>query len=946
MLIARIIDEESDPATAGGQPEWGVPMNGVGIDGVPEDMLVSDGKDEKDAPSPRNPVHTASPLRITVARTTSVSSTNLSGLGSPMTPSFMVSPGMTMGKSSQVLVEAKWEGKMRTLRSDWFEAGCAWVQAELVGVTEIGGVEHAQLAPMGCAASGFEYVPLSMVRIPLARGDSPQKVGDEAEGAQEVGGSLLWYCGVVTGVYEDTIELCIAGNSGGEGAEKVWMTFPKKTPSSRLRISPDFSAITKEEAMSLLELEPHSAAATHLDTASSHEMPPDNGTRRRKSTVSVEPSNQDELSRFLYADDEWSHSWGAQCKEGEIFARWGIKGELRALSELLCIREAYELSEYARKGANFERDFSQFCSTAIDGSSIGWERCSVADADEFVEVCMERLESSDMDMRSKASRVLLIAAIGLPGCNFRASRQIRKRLGCAASYYAILQALATSTAHHDWVDENEGGKEEGAEQDGDGEDEELCGDDEDYTEWASAVEEDEQARMRRREISAHANLIFVTVGLVKTELVGHSIQDAVDGDSGQMHEIARIILTRMDGGAATLPEMLVDLLARAGHGNGRYPVPYKKLVCLLHRCLLLALPPPSHNPSDPDETFTTETHGGKCNVEDIRNHNQRLTSMYENKVPVCLRVGNDIMRSKLHVWSGLPKLIASGGTNKLHSPDMFSLDDMVGPESGPADQLYEMLLVRLPTLVVSLLKLLLAAGVNAKENTSPPVHDLYFDADFEGEFLHGNEAVVSWERHRKIITGHAPGCLLLLMKRWRHSHFLQAEYLGRLVSDSNYLLLALKYLNQDNDSLQSSSPGVAEMDSIILSCIEARARRMVELPWTATDMADESNQSTRDQLNFETGPNSEQPLGGRWKCSQRCIRTFHSIAAVLRLLQRVVKYAPARTRTLVALKAPLILRKPVTLPSALIEKYVLKLFKVVSIILLRNLTFSQADSFA
>ena len=61
---------------------------------------------------------------------------------------------------------------------------------------------------------------------------------------------------------------------------------------------------------------------------------------------------------------------------------------------------------------------------------------------------------------------------------------------------------------------------------------------------------------------------------------------------------------------------------------------------------------------------------------------------------------------------------------------------------------------------------------------------------------HDERALEEWARHRAAVCAHAPAALLLLLKRLRHAHYLAAEYLGRLVCDSNFLLLALKFLNQ------------------------------------------------------------------------------------------------------------------------------------------------------
>lgn len=951
----RGTDDDSEEALL----DWSAPIDGdgviVGIDGVPEDMLVSEGRN---LPSPRTPSKAEpSPRRISAARTVNPmspaqSAMDLSGYGSaPVTPSFMVSPGPNMDKASQILVEVQWNNKMRTSSSEWFQGGTAWFQAELKGLMEEHGVSYARVVAVGCAASGFEYVPLSMVRMPLRGGSMPQKVGDEAEGAEEVAGTLVWYRGIVTDMSDDTIELCVShDHASSHDGQKVLITFARKTCGSRLRCPPMSPSLSREDILALLEKE----LGRNLGDEAQSWSESDRHKAVREACI------QDELAAMRYADDDWVHAWHDQCREGRVSSHWGIKGELKALSDLLCYREAFELSEYAREGASFDRDVAQMCSMTDDGRYCSWSQFKLADADELVDVCMERLECVDVEMRSKASRVLLVAAIGLAGCNQKACRQVRRRLGCADAYYALLQALAASTGHYmplEGGDFKQGVGEGGPSEGSDGGDGAAAaggaGADGDY-------EPQETAWMRRREISAHSNLLFVTMGLLKAELLDKSGHTSTDSDSSGVNEVAKVILSRRDEIQLTLPEVLVDLLSRAGQCKTKYPVPYKKLVCVLHRCLLLALPPPSPTLMLGSEQAPSEKklRGGKCSTEDVILHSQKLESVYEDKMPVCLKQGHALLQSKVRLWNGMKSEKVAG-----RQVDMLDIEDTLPPSDTPGDQLYEMLLVRLPTLVVSLLKLLLAAGVNAKESSSPPVDDLLFDVDFEGERLVGSEAAVSWERHRKIVVCHAPACLLLLIKRWRHSHFLQAEYLGRLVSDSNYLLLALKYLNQDCSCLHSSSPGVAELDAIILASIDHRSRRMVDTssPPAAEKKRDAkgraSKQGKKRSLDFkddemhqslafssdeDEDPDEmelpEPPLASppAWKCNLRCHRHFTCVLSVLRLLLRVVKHAPARLRTLVTLKAPLILRKPVVLPSALIERYSLKLFKSVGHLLGRK----------
>ena len=72
-----------------------------------------------------------------------------------------------------------------------------------------------------------------------------------------------------------------------------------------------------------------------------------------------------------------------------------------------------------------------------------------------------------------------------------------------------------------------------------------------------------------------------------------------------------------------------------------------------------------------------------------------------------------------------------------------------------------------------------------------------------------DDSWAEWERYRRLVCQHAPAVLSMLLDAFAACHYLQAQYLTRLISDSNYLLLALKYLNQDAQLLLRLPPSVS-----------------------------------------------------------------------------------------------------------------------------------------
>jgi len=923
-------------------------MAAMGFNGVPPDDSIDGGVlGPSSLPEPGS-AHTPSPQRISISRTNSSASrgsfhsmSSLSALSrsqsSPVQQP-MSSPHGVMGPSCHV--EVLWHGKMRTKDLGWFSGGSMWLPAELRGVRRINNIPCAQVVILGCARGGLETVPLSMVRH-QSRGGQTAVVGEHAEGAEIVGGVLVWYCGMLQSG-GDRMELCITGSD--DANEPVVIHFPLTTTPSRLRAAPEHPQLTYDEAHALLGLEPPPLDLSTEEKGQGERQP-------SAETIRLQGEVDDELLGISFRDDEWSSSWHAQCVER---SDWGLQGELQELSELLCTREAADLSTFARSGG-FDLSYKRL---AHDPSG-GWAQCTAAKAQEMVEICLEALEVADAAVRTQASRFLLVCAIGLPRRNARACASVRKGLARPNVYYALVKALAIATAgFSSAVEQSE--SDDGA----NGQQNDI---------------DPDTAILRRREAAAHCNLLFVVIGLLKTEMcpedstavsdgapersrssldrdtLGKALKSSSDNSYQRVQNFSNIMVSRGEQDSITLPELLVELLSHAGAGPSRYPVPFKKFVCLLHRTLLAALPPPQISTISaglPSTNYEFRTHSSfnessladsdflrqascesgslddtllfpKCHVEEACVYTNRVKATYDNRAPRSLHEGTNLVMSRIRMWKGMRPVSLSDPS----SLDIFDLQEMEKPEDCAAATLYSLLLLKLPALVVSLLKLLLAAGVNAKETTSPPVDDLYFDVDFEAQFLQGHEASIAWERHRRIVTSHAPACLLLMMKRWRHCHYLQAEYLARLVSDSNFLLLALKYLNQDCCQVLNQTSGVHEMDSEILAQIDGRCRFMHSVPPSSDQELEKETAEEGAKADSHVESKGLDGMDERWHSAARCRRSTTCMMAVLRMLQRVVKYSGVRIRTLVNLKAPLILRKPALLPNKILEKYSLKLFK-------------------
>ena len=147
----------------------------------------------------------------------------------------------------------------------------------------------------------------------------------------------------------------------------------------------------------------------------------------------------------------------------------------------------------------------------------------------------------------------------------------------------------------------------------------------------------------------------------------------------------------------------------------------------------------------------------------------------------------------------------SGDEDEEEDGEMYSrARQSEGPPRGlmepksPVEALYSGLLPVLPTGVLSLLKIFLAALPNASSIHVDLLMDLFPDEGALGsdDGEEGAKVQTEMKRHKEIILKAVSFILLLLLKHFQRNHPLQAAYLKQLVVDANGILLILKYLNQ------------------------------------------------------------------------------------------------------------------------------------------------------
>lgn len=106
-----------------------------------------------------------------------------------------------------------------------------------------------------------------------------------------------------------------------------------------------------------------------------------------------------------------------------------------------------------------------------------------------------------------------------------------------------------------------------------------------------------------------------------------------------------------------------------------------------------------------------------------------------------------------------------------------------------AEILYRTLLHNIPSLILSLLKLTLAAISDPNEYHGSISFQNHVDKDCKFDIA----------RHKEIVVKGTSAIIFLLLKHFKKNHILQAEYISQLIVDANGIVLILKYFNQDID---------------------------------------------------------------------------------------------------------------------------------------------------
>ncbi|VDO99059.1 unnamed protein product [Soboliphyme baturini] len=255
-----------------------------------------------------------------------------------------------------------------------------------------------------------------------------------------------------------------------------------------------------------------------------------------------------------------------------------------------------------------------------------------------------------------------------------------------------------------------------------------------------------------------------------------------------------------------------------------------------------------------------------------------------------------------------------------------------------AEPLYQTLLRLTPQLVIGLLKILLAAAPSSKGKTD--VVNLMYEVLPRGvddtppssanadstDMLKLN---VDISRQKEIISKAVSSLLLLLLKHFKLNHVYQFEYLGQNLVFANCIPLILKFFDQNILLYVRSENELSKLafpNAVLHHGKYGRWPDALFFKPSANeedDSKDEDRQEIASEMPDVTPQASQSP-----ETSYFLWRNLSTAVNLLRIMNKLTKWKPARTMTLVVFKSAPILKRALKVKHAVLQLYALKLLKM------------------
>eukprot|EP00698_Gefionella_okellyi_P016581 TRINITY_DN4752_c0_g1_i3.p1 TRINITY_DN4752_c0_g1~~TRINITY_DN4752_c0_g1_i3.p1 ORF type:complete len:549 (+),score=136.25 TRINITY_DN4752_c0_g1_i3:22-1647(+) len=241
--------------------------------------------------------------------------------------------------------------------------------------------------------------------------------------------------------------------------------------------------------------------------------------------------------------------------------------------------------------------------------------------------------------------------------------------------------------------------------------------------------------------------------------------------------------------------VILNILHECTDSMGRcYPI--KKLLLIAWKCLLLT-----------SGGAPVKAHSGACKAtqQDLTEFENRILERFaytRHNLPTPLRETYELLQKGMSIGKKLSSDDSASTANwtPTRRPTLMDVLPPLPPmpralqqDQTMTETIYRLMLPNLQRVVVTLLKILLAA--------SPTVKSYAGSINLQAELLiNGTDVLqddVELRRHKEIVVKLVSALLLMLLKHFKANAPLQFEFMSLLVSDSNCILLILKFFNQD-----------------------------------------------------------------------------------------------------------------------------------------------------
>ena len=405
-------------------------------------------------------------------------------------------------------------------------------------------------------------------------------------------------------------------------------------------------------------------------------------------------------------------------------------------------------------------------------------------------------------------------------------------------------------------------------------------------------------------------------------------------------DLRATLLSPMLGLTSPPPLLFFDLVSDHNKVPGcEYPV--KKLLLLLWKSLLVVTAEPYEQ--EAEELLASVFKSGqagerpirvKATRGDLEYYQQTLVGSYaamnEGRVPRGIREAEAMLRASV------PRTARTKSDRE------------------PTEILFAHMAPHMHRYVVVALKILLASSPTVRNYTGTVILTGELDLDRRNKAIDSTapdmfsapakrtlgeeERDNDRDRHKEIIVKSLAAILLLLLKKFRKNDARQFEYLAGLLTDSNCILLILKFINQELPAFFTRAPDADRFPQLLMmgtgggtdaeETIAGRLCCSLLIPDSLVLAESDGNDAnTGIDLSTIDPRNPTLPSGSTIPRVACMWRNVFSTIGLVRVLQKLTKGRRMRIKNMIQFKSHIILKRMLKVRLPLLNHYTLKLLK-------------------